>query len=87
MYFQDAYHEIEGNEVSLSVLDHLCENPGERILMMRLCAELRMESHRVQIAATRLVELGFLSVDKEDGSLGVRHACFAYWLKAKRPRS
>ncbi|MGB3394623.1 MAG: ATP-binding protein [Stenotrophomonas sp.] len=87
MYFQDAYHEIECDEVALSVLDHLCENPGERALVIRLCAELHMENHLVQIAATRLVELGFLNVDKEDGSFGVKHACFAYWLKAKRPRS
>lgn len=87
MYFQEAYMEVDRDEVALSVLDHLCENPAERTEVARLSAELRLESHSLQVAVARLVELGFLSVDKEDGSLGVRHACFAFWLKAMRPRS
>lgn len=87
MYFTSAYSEIESDEIALLILDYLCEVPNQLLTAVKLGSELQISPERVEVALSNLQELGLLSSSRGESAYKIRHACFAFWFKSKRPSS
>jgi hypothetical protein len=85
MYFQVPYERMVDNNAMLAILDRACESPSVHFSVEAISAESRLDIQTTRSALNELTELSILVVDKASGLYRIRHRCFAYWLKQRRP--
>lgn len=86
VYFRTPFNSIRDDQVSLFVLDSLSDRP--RYPMS--CSEIQelnfFDLAAVKDAVARLVNVGLVFDPEETGQYRLRHPCFGFWIKARRPQ-
>lgn len=85
MYFQVPYERMEDNRAMLAILDRACESPSVPFSVEMISAEAGIDAQTTKSTLNELGEMRILSVDKALGLYRIRHRCFAYWFKQRRP--
>ncbi len=86
VYFRQEFSEFSEDQRALAILDCLSEDPRKGFTANDLRAQASLDVSTIANFLNRLVKGGLVLGPDDFGCFRVRHPCFAYWLKAKRPK-
>jgi AAA ATPase domain len=86
VYFRQEFSEFAEDKRALAILDCLSEDPRKGFTASDVRMQASLDVSTVMTFLNKLAKGGLVVGPDDFGFFRVRHPCFAYWLKAKRPK-